>query len=133
MTNEIIAKLQQAADNLLMLSESEYPFEVFYWTGESQESLTNQKLLQLTGHPPETSIETVELDYFFRNCAQEKAWHDEAQKENVSKFQLLVKTIKENLTNIQVYRLGTINIDVYVVGAIPSGDLAGISTKLVET
>jgi hypothetical protein len=133
MTNEIIAKLKQAADNLLMTSESEYPFEVFYWTGESQESLTNQKLLQLTRHPQETSIETVELDDFFRNCAQEKEWHDETQKENVHKFQLLVKTLKENLTNIQVYRLGTINLDVYIVGATLSGDLAGISTKLVET
>ncbi|BAY37943.1 sugar-non-specific nuclease inhibitor NuiA homolog [Nostoc sp. NIES-2111] len=133
MTNEIIAKLKQAADNLLMVSESEYPFEVFYWTSESQENLTNQKLLQLTGHPPDTSIETVKLDYFFRNCAQEKEWHDEIQKENVSKFQLLIKTLKENLTNIQVYRLGTINIDVYIVGATSTGDLAGISTKLVET
>jgi len=133
MTNEIIAKLKQGANDLLMISESEYPFEVFYWTGQTQESLTNQKLLQLTGHPPETLIETVDVDYFFRNCAQAKEWHDEIQKENVQKFQLLVKTIKENLTNIQVYRLGTINIDVYIVGGTPSGDLAGISTKLVET
>nr|MDZ8061248.1 nuclease A inhibitor family protein [Nostoc sp. EkiNYC01] len=133
MTDEITEKLKQASDGLLMLSESEYPFEIFLWSNQAQEPLTNQKLLQLTGHPQETSIEEVELDYFFRNCAQEKEWHDEIQKQNVPKFQSLVKTLKDNLTDIKVYRLGTINIDVYVVGKTPSRDLAGISTKVVET
>ncbi|AFY51306.1 Nuclease A inhibitor-like protein (plasmid) [Nostoc sp. PCC 7524] len=133
MTNEIVEKLKQASDGLLMMSESEYPFEVFLWSGEAQEPLTNQKLLQLTGHSPETSVETVDLDYFFRNCAVEKEWHDEVQKQNVQKFQTLVTTLKDNLTDIKVYRLGTIDIDVYIVGKTPSGDLAGISTKVIET
>jgi Nuclease A inhibitor-like protein len=133
MTNEITEKLKQASDRLLMMSESEYPFEVFLWANEAQENLTNQKLLQLTGYPQETIIETVELDYMFRNCAQEKEWHDETQKQNIQKFQSLVKILKDNLTGIKVYRIGTINIDVYIVGKTPSGDLAGISTKIVET
>ncbi|MBW4562309.1 MAG: nuclease A inhibitor family protein [Mojavia pulchra JT2-VF2] len=133
MTNEIIEKLKQASDNLLMLSESEYPFEVFLWAGQTQETLTNQKLLQLTGHQQDTPVETVDLDYFFRNCAQEKDWYDETQIENVQKFQSLVKALKDNLTNIKVYRLGKVNIDVYIVGQTPSKELAVISTKVVET
>jgi hypothetical protein len=32
-----------------------------------------------------------------------------------------------------VYRLGTVEIDVYIAGKTPSGDLAGVSTKVVET
>ncbi|MEA5567498.1 nuclease A inhibitor family protein [Anabaena sp. UHCC 0399] len=133
MPNEITEKLKQASDGLLMMSESEYPFEVFLWSNQAQEALTTQKLFQLTGHPPETSINQVELDYFFRNCAVEKEWHDEVQKQDVHKFQTLVKTLKDNLTDIKVYRLGTINIDVYIVGKTSSGDLAGICTKVVET
>ncbi len=133
MTTEITEKLKQASDSLLMMSESEYPFEIFLWAGEAQETLTNKKLLQLTGHPQETLVEEAEIDYIFRNCAQEKEWHDETQKQNVHKFQSLVKTLKDNLTDIKVYRLGMINIDVYIVGKTPSGDLAGISTKVVET
>jgi hypothetical protein len=49
MTNEITEKLKQASDGLLMMSESEYPFEVFLWTNQAQEPITAQKLLQLTG------------------------------------------------------------------------------------
>ncbi|MBE9053418.1 nuclease A inhibitor family protein [Nostocales cyanobacterium LEGE 11386] len=133
MTNEITEKLKQASDGLLMMSESEYPFEVFLWSNQAQEPLTNQKLLQLTGHPPETLVEEVDLDYFFRNCAEEKEWHDEIQKQDVQKFQTLVTTLKDNLTDIKVYRLGTIEIDVYIVGKTLSGDLAGFFTKVIET
>ncbi|MCC5637525.1 nuclease A inhibitor family protein [Nostoc sp. CHAB 5844] len=133
MTNNLTQKLQQTSHGLLMMSESEYPFEVVFWPSQAQEPLTNEKLLQLTTHPPETPIETVELDYFFRNCAEEKEWHDEIQKQDVQKFQTLIKTLKDNLTDIKVYRLGTIDIDVYIIGKTSSGDLAGISTKVVET
>ncbi|MEH1803528.1 MAG: nuclease A inhibitor family protein [Nostoc sp.] len=133
MTNEITEKLKQASDGLLMISESEYPFEAFLWSNQAQEPMTAQKLLQLTGHSLETSIEEVELDYVFRNCAEEKEWHDEIQKQNVPKFKSLVKILQDTFTDIKVYRIGTINIDVYIVGKTPSGDLAGISTKVVET
>ncbi|MBD2511656.1 nuclease A inhibitor family protein [Nostoc muscorum FACHB-395] len=133
MTNEITEKLKQASDGLLMISESEYSFEAFLWSNQAQEPMTAQKLLQLTGDSLETSIEEVELDYIFRNCAEEKEWHDEIQKQNVPKFRSLVKTLKDNLTDIKVYRLGTINIDVYIVGKTLSRDFAGISTKVVET
>lgn len=133
MTNEITEKIKQASDGLLMMSESEYPFEVFLWSNQAQETLTNQKLLQLTGHSPETSVEEVKLDYLFRNCAVEKEWHDEIQKQNVQKYQSLIKTLKDSLTDINTYRIGTISIDVYIVGKTSSGDLAGISTKVVET
>ncbi len=82
MTNEITEKLKQSCADLFMMSESEYPFEVFLWTSEAN-NLTPQKLLQLTDHPQESPIEEVALDYFFRNCAYEQEWHDEQQKQNV--------------------------------------------------
>ncbi|MBD6618469.1 nuclease [Komarekiella sp. 'clone 1'] len=132
MTNEITEKLKQSCAGLLMMSESEYPFEVFLWTSQAN-GLTTQKLLQLTNHPQESPVEEVALDDLFRNCAYEKEWHDEQQKQNVKKFQTLVQTLKNNLNEIKVYRIGTINIDIYIIGKTSSGDLAGLSTKVVET
>jgi hypothetical protein len=129
----IIEKLTQASTGLLMTSESDYPFETFVWSCQAKEALTTEKLLQLTNHPKDLPVETVELDYFFRNAAQEKEWHDEPQKENVKKFQSFVETLKANLNDIKVYRVGTIAIDVYIVGKTDGGDLAGVSTKVVET
>ena len=121
--------LTQASQGLLMPSESEYPFEVFIW---KDVELTPEKILELTNYPPATLIEEVELDYFFRNVAGEKDWHDEIQKENVAKFQNLVQVIKDNLADIRVYRIGTIEVNVYIVGKTNDG-LAGLATKVIET
>jgi hypothetical protein len=119
----------QASQGLLMPSESEYPFEVFVW---EDVELTPQKILELTNYPPATSIEEVELDYFFRNVASEKDWHDKIQKENVAKFQNLVQVIKDNLAELRVYRIGTIDISIYIVGKTNDG-VAGLATKVIET
>jgi hypothetical protein len=125
----IIETLTQASQGLLMPSESEYPFEVFFWKGVE---LTPQKILELTNYPPATSIEEVELDYFFRNVATEKDWHDKIQKENVAKFQNLVQVIRDNLAELRVYRIGTIEVNVYIVGKTNDG-VAGLATKVIET
>lgn len=129
----IFETLKRGSEGLLMMSESDYPFEAFLWPGAAKEALTTAKLLQLTGHSQDSPVETVELDYFFRNSAQEKDWHDAQQKGTVKKFQLLVETLKANLSDIKVYRVGKISIDVYIVGKTKSDDLAGLSTKVVET
>jgi hypothetical protein len=126
----IAETLTQASQGLLMPSESEYPFEVFTWKDVVE--LTPEKILELTHYPPATSIEEVELDYFFRNVAGEKDWHDKIQKENVAKFQNLVQVIKDNLAESRVYRIGTIEVNVYIVGKTNDG-VAGLATKVIET
>jgi hypothetical protein len=64
---------------------------------------------------------------------QEVYWYEQGEQQTAKKFQNLVETLKSHLTDIKVYRLGTTTIDVYIVGKTPSGDLAGLSTKVVET
>jgi hypothetical protein len=132
MTNTINL-LTQASEGLFMMSESEYPFELISWDGGGQEPLTTQKILELTNNSPDSVVEEVELDYFFRNCAFEKEWHDEIQKEEVKKFHNLLQTLKDNLKEIKVYRVGVTNIDVYIIGKNLDGNITGVSTKLVET
>lgn len=129
----IVEELAQASNGLTMMSESDYPFEVFLWSDQAKESLTTEKLLQLTDHPQNSPVEIVELEDFFRKSTEDKDWHDETQKENVRKFKLLVNTLKANLLDIQVYRVGMIDIDIYIVGKTKFDDLAGLSTKVVET
>ncbi len=130
MSGEIVEKLKEASTGLLMMSESDYPFEVVQWEGAAP--ATQEKILQLTGSQ-NLPVEVVELDYFFRNCAFEQEWHNELQKKDVKRFQTLMQALKDNLSDISVYRVGQINIDAYIIGQTQDGDLAGVVTKLVET
>jgi hypothetical protein len=131
-TKQITQRLTQASAGLLMPSESDYPFTVVSLEGISQESLTPQTVLKLMGHSPDTPIEVTEVDYFFRNVTVEQEWHDRQQRQDVKKFQKLVDILKSELKGVKVYRVGRINIDVYILG-IYNNNVVGIKTQLVET
>lgn len=131
MTDSIAHQLKQASKGLLFLSESEAPFEVIHWPAQGE--LTPAKLLQLTNHPPDAPVEMRTVDDFFAIATQEEDWHDEEERETVKRFQNLVSILKQNLSQLQVYRVGSIEIDVYIIGVTDGGGLLGLSTKLVET
>ena len=131
MTDLIATQLQQASEGLLFGSETDAPFELISWSPQGE--LTPAKLLQLTNHPPDAPLEMLAVDDFFTRATQEEDWHDQKERETVKRFQNLVSVLKQNLSQLQVYRVGSIDIDVYIVGVTSGGGLAGLSTKLVET
>jgi len=131
MTDSIATQLKQASKGLFFLSETDAPFEVIHWSAQGE--LTPAKLLQLTNHPPDAPLEMLAVDDFFAIATQEEDWHEEEERETVKRFQNLVSVLKQNLSQLQVYQVGNTNIDAYIVGVTPGGELAGLSTKLVET
>ena len=131
MTDSIADQFQQASKGLLFLSESDAPFEVIHWPAQGE--LTPPKLLQLTGHPPDAPVELRTVDDFFAIATQEEDWHDQDERETVQRFHNLVSILKQNLSQLQVYRVGSTDIEAYIVGVTDGGEWAGLSTKLVET
>ncbi len=73
------------------------------------------------------------VDDFFAIATQEEDWHDGEERETAKRFQNLVSILKQNLSQLQVYRVGSVEIDVYIIGVTDGGGVAGLSTKLVET
>lgn len=133
---ELVEQLQQAATGLLWMSESDYPFEAFVWTidpSAPETVLTPERLLHYTQHPRDTPIQTLEIDRFFAPATRIENWHDSSKAKEVLQYQALVKQLKEELKNLFVYRLGTVELDIYIVGQTPRGNWAGLSTKAVET
>jgi hypothetical protein len=130
-TDSIAAHLKQASEGLLFLSETDASFEVIHWS--TQEELTPAKLLQLTNHPHDAPLEIVSVDEFFDVANAEEDWHDEGERETAKRFQNLVNFLKQNLSQLQVYRVGSTDIDAYIIGVTDGGEWAGLSTKLVET
>ena len=130
-TNEIIDKLKNASQGLMWASESDYPFEPVLW--QSMEDLTADKLLQQAGKPPDTPVRVTDIDKFFSNAIASQDWYDEEQKAEVKKCRHLLEELKANLTDIKVYWVGTIEVEIYIVGRTPDGNIAGLSTMVVET
>ena len=124
------SKLKALADGLLFQSESDYPLEPFEEkaaAGASAQDFVAAKAGE------GAAVRELDFDSFFKNSTQEQDWQDDEARARVGKFQALVKFLKENLTDIKVYRVGDIEADIYVVGKTDAGDFAGVKTKVVET
>jgi Nuclease A inhibitor-like protein len=128
---QILETLSQTSANLLMPSESDYPFDAYVWEGMNWDNI-ERHLKSISPEAVDLLIETTTLDHLFRNVAVVKEWHDDQQKLNVQKFQSLLGVLQHHLQNIRVYRVGTTEVNVYIVGEI-AGGLAGIHTTLIET
>jgi hypothetical protein len=131
-TTHILDHLAELSSGLLFMSESDYPLDVLSWPREKG-PLSPERVLRITGHPRDTPIEETTLDGFFRPAVTERDGQTDEERATIDRFHALVGAIKEDLTDIHVYRVGTIAIDVYIVGHAPDGTLAGLSTRVIET
>lgn len=121
-------KLESAANGLLMMSESDYPFT---WFETPEDQLDEKLILQLAGKPEGSVIEKTNLDHLLRNMTNTSS--GAVNQETAKKFSSLSSGIKEELTDVVVYRVGEIQIEVLIAGITKEGKVAGMRTQLIET
>ena len=131
MTDEqLIEELREASRGLLVMSESDYPLEVFNWGAAEP---TPEFLRGLTGEAADAPVETRTAADFFRVSVSEPEWKNAEQLAGARRFQKLQRLLEDNLTDLKAYRVGVINIPVYVAGRSASGNWLGVWTRVVET
>ena len=128
---QLLAQLSQACDGLTWLSETDSPWRVIYWQNETE--IDRQTLLQHYQHDPQTKISSTTLDSWFERATTEQPWHDEVEQAEVKRYQYLYGWLTNNLTEIQVFLVGEVEIEVYILGKSTNSTVMGLSTKIVET
>lgn len=129
---QILSELARAAEGLWYMSESDYPLEPVRLEGA--DGPRPERLRELACAGADARVETRSLEEFFRPAAAARlprAGADEPAR--AASFEGVVRTLSENLRDIRVYRIGEINIPVYVLGRSSSGNWLGLSTRVVET
>ncbi len=123
------AKLHQSSRGLMMMSESDYPFEYFS-LAESEHNVNNIFMLSGKLHGP---VEIITLEYLFRNMMKVYPDSSEEEEEEAERFQNLMNIINSELNFIKVYLIGIMKVDVYIAGVSREGFVEGLRTKLIET
>lgn len=126
-SQDLFPELEAACNNLLWRSESDYPFEVVVFPS------TNSPTQILSAYPENTPIKAINLDDFFGQSTVERAWFDSRELELVRRYRNLRDLLETTLDNLQVYRIGDVEIDVYLVGTTEDGQAMGVKTTVVET
>ena len=122
---EEIMNLVSAAEGLMYMSESDHPFEPVSIEGKN----VQKELLELAGTSDTQTIETVSVDHFLRNMVNPEVMG----QQTADRYKLLKQQINENLQDAEVYRIGTVQVQVFIVGRLKNGKMGGLKTMVIET
>lgn len=112
---------------------SETDAEILPFAGDKAESVTKETLLAQTGKPADSAVEEKSFEDFFSRLTELQDWFGDEEKQTAQKFSNLKELLKKELKDIKVFKVGKIEVDVFVVGLDSQGILRGIKTKAVET
>ncbi len=125
--------LGQATSGLLFPSESDAALTPYRFPGTKGAEPTPEALLSVEHLPSDTPVETITVaDLFdpFQHAAEGASKEDQVEAE---RYHALVELLTRELKSLRVYRVGKVDIDVYVLGQDASGDWLGLKTHVVET
>ncbi|MBT9317882.1 nuclease A inhibitor family protein [Leptothoe spongobia] len=129
-TQDLLPELEAACDNLLWRSETDYPFEVAVLPVDQQIASVDSLI---NSYPDNTPVAIVSLDDFFGQSIVERAWFDSRELRLVERYRNLRDLLETTLENLQVYRIGSVEMDVYLLGKTEDNQVVGVKTKIVET
>lgn len=124
-------KLSESVKDLWYMSETDAEINVFI--GEKADSVTKEVIAEQAQIPFGTNVEEKNFADFFKNLTRIEDWYGDEEKETAQKFSTVEKLLKESLKDLKVFKVGQIEIDIYVVGLDSQNILSGIKTKAVET
>jgi nuclease A inhibitor-like protein len=87
---------------------------------------TGGQFLQLIGEGPETHVEKLAPEKFFRDLRPS----NEDREDQVAALQ---NVMTGELQNLECFRVGEIQINIFVLGTDGSGKVVGLQTLSVET
>lgn len=111
----VLGRLSQAAAGLLFMSESDYPFELIQWEGPDEP--TADFIRTVAGEAEDAPVQRLNVEQFL----------------NSGRYQRLLLALQHELSDLRGYKVGRINMPVYVVGLSREGSWLGVATRVVET
>ncbi len=128
----LVSDLRQAVAGLLYRSESDAPFAVFSWP-DCADPLSPVEVLAHTGHALGTPVTQQSLEAFFAGLTREKDWYGEEERATARRYRDLRALLARRLPDATVFRVGRVQIEIYVVGHTADGACVGLHTTAVET
>lgn len=113
------------------MSESDYPFQVIRWEGLTE--ITPQFLREVTGQSDDTPVTVQSVTGFFDSRMAVQKLTGERDRVELKGYEPLLRILNDHLDDLRVYRIGEINIPVFILGRSKSGNWLGLSTRVVET
>lgn len=124
-TKIFVEQLRTACLGIVFVSETDAPVEPVAFRDRDE--------LRRSMKSDAREIEIANASEFFDRLTKTHAWHGGAEHARTRRFANLRDLLEEGLTDLKVYRIGKIRVEIFVLGETKSGAIAGIRTRAVET
>ena len=118
---------------LYWVSETDAPIEPVFWDDWQPDCLSVTTIREHFGLSDDTPVTVRSLDEATAPMTKPQSWHNEDEAQEVQRFQELVQFLKDNFQQLQVYVIGEVEAEVYVVGLTSSGCVGGVRSQIVQT
>jgi hypothetical protein len=112
---QILKQLEKETAGLLFMSESDYPFEIVQWDGPAE--ITPEFIRTVTNESEDCQVQELEVEEFL----------------SAEQYKKIVDVFTTKLSQSKAYKVGRINMPVYMVGRSESGKWLGVVTRVVQT
>ncbi len=129
--NNLLEKIKKLSEGLYYLSETDA--EICVFAGGTVTEITTDVLLNETENLPNKKTTEIDFTNFFDKLCQKLDWYNEQDNKKAERFCKLKELLESNLTQLKVYKIGKIQIEIYVIGLDKRNRITGIKTKAVET
>jgi hypothetical protein len=122
-------RFDQLSEGLLYQSETDSPLTYYELSPKKSQQWppsTGGQFLQLIGEDPAARVEKLAPEKFFRDLRP----GNEDREDQVAALQ---KAMTGELRNLEGFRVGEIQINIFVLGTNDSGKVVGLRTLSVET
>lgn len=119
-------RFDQMSEGLLLMSETDAPLTYYELSPEKSQEWppsTGGEFLQLIGEDPEAPVEKLAPEKFFGDLLL----GNEGSHVNA------LRSAMEELKNLEGFRVGDMQIKIFVLGKDDSGNVYGLQTLSVET
>lgn len=121
------------SSDLMYPSESDEKIEYYEMEVSTDERLSLANFRMYNGIRPEIEIEEMDFELFFKPLIKMEDWFGEDEKKWAEDSLKLKQLMSDRLKDIQILKVGKIEIEVYLFGKSEECKWEGIKTKLIET
>lgn len=129
--DKVKKQLKAACENLYYVSETDA--EIFPFFGSQAQNVTKEEILKQTKTNAAAPIEEGDFKKFFARLTEIQDWFGEEEETTARRFTDLQNLLERNFRDLKVFKVGKIQLEIYVVGLNAENNLLGIKTKAVET
>lgn len=130
---ELLEMLKSMSEDLLFTSESDYPFEVICWEIKTKvvDATTIQEYIGTKSKTLEVKESTP--DKLLSRKARTRPYYSTERREKANRFKQIIDFFQSQVANAKAFRIGKVEIDIYIIGTVSDSHIIGLKTTAVET